>query len=205
MGEDGYISIDDGPEVELKVKGSRFLARAVRVDDDEAARERRATIARRYHDGSHVCSASRIGTPADVIERVDDDGEPLGTAGQPILGAILRVDVFDAAVFVTRWFGGTKLGKGGLVRAYGEAAAMALEGAPRRTLWREVVFDVRCPYELIGSVEASIARAGDAVRACERDFGETPRFLMRVLQSRADALRREIVEATAGRANVAEA
>jgi uncharacterized YigZ family protein len=110
------------------VKGSRFLA-WVRSAPDEAAARRTVEEARAtYPDASHHCSAWRIG------ERLaaDDDGEPGGTAGRPMLEVLLKRDLDHVVVVCVRWFGGTKLGAGGLVRAYGGTAAKALDGAGTR-------------------------------------------------------------------------
>jgi putative IMPACT (imprinted ancient) family translation regulator len=161
-----------------------------------------AGVRRRFHDASHHCWAARTGPPGGVVERGDDDREPKGTAGPPILAAIGSAGLGDVLVVVSRWFGGTKLGTGGLVRAYGEAARAALDAAPRRDVWLAERLLVECGWPDVGAVEAVLAREGERVRRCAREFSGTPRFDVDVVRSRAHALREALREATSGRARV---
>ena len=126
---DAYRTLDASSTAEHTVEGSRFLAEAVPVPDREAAEERIAEVRAREHKATHHCSAYRIGPSGDTF-RYDDDGEPSGTAGAPLLQQIDARDLTNTLVVVTRYFGGTELGTGGLARAYGTAAARALEAAP---------------------------------------------------------------------------
>lgn len=107
------------------VKGSRFIVDIVPVANETQAREALAAVAAEFSDASHHCWAWRIASPA--IERASDDGEPSGSAGRPILAQLAGRELVDTAAIVTRYFGGTKLGVGGLVRAYGGAAGEALD------------------------------------------------------------------------------
>ena len=181
---------------------SRFLASAFHAEDEAAADAALAGVRRRFHDASHHCWALRLAPPQTPLERSDDDREPKGTAGPPILAALAAADVFDALVVVTRWFGGTKLGTGGLVRAYGDAARAALEVAPRRDIWLEVQLQVECLWSDIGAVEAVIAREGAHVRRCTREFTSTPRFVVTLVRSRADAFGDAVRGATSARGRV---
>lgn len=133
---------------EVELSRSRFIATAHRVGSlDELAELVRATR-RRHADARHVCSAAVAG-PHGEASRSNDDGEPAGTAGAPILAAISGRELTDVAVLVVRWFGGVKLGTGGLVRAYGGIAADALDAAGRL---------LRVPAsELFGSVAVADA------------------------------------------------
>ena len=108
-----------------RVKGSRFIADIAPVADETQAKQLVAAVAAEFPDASHHCTAWRIARPA--IDRANDDGEPSGSAGRPILAQLTGRNLVDVAVVVTRYFGGTKLGVGGLVRAYGGAAAAALD------------------------------------------------------------------------------
>jgi uncharacterized YigZ family protein len=202
-GADAYVSLDDGPQIEIRVKASRFFARAFRSDTRNAAQSRLDEIRKRAHDATHHCWAWRGAPESDPVEVCDDDGEPSGTAGLPILGALRREDTLDALVVVTRYFGGTKLGTGGLVRAYGDAAREAIEAAPRRIVERVATLVVDVGYDDLGAVEAVLARSGPRVRGVERTFEPTPRLLVRALRSSTTALVDEIVELTGGRASVA--
>ncbi|MBX3726608.1 MAG: YigZ family protein [Xanthomonadales bacterium] len=136
---------------EMLVQRSRFLAWAAPVADAEAAL---AFIAgRRQADASHACWAFRVGQQY----RSSDDGEPAGTAGRPILAAIDGQGLDQVAVVVLRWFGGIKLGAGGLVRAYGGCAAQCLRAAPRRPLraMTGLLITVDFPFE--ATVRAALA------------------------------------------------
>lgn len=196
------ISIEDGPEAELTVKGSRFVGQGFRADDEAAGQLRLGAVRRRYHDATHHCWALRTGNPACPHERWDDDGEPSGSAGVPIFGEIRRAGAHQTFVVVTRWFGGTKLGTGGLVRAYGETARLALTAAPRREVWRLAALELEISFEQIGPVESLLAKQGMAVHAITREFGEGPRFRVVVRWSRAEELRADLVEVTRGRIRV---
>src|SRR5690606_18787347 len=132
---DRYRSLENGPEAETRVRGSRFLGQAFRISSLEESAAAIAIIRRGYHDATHHCWALRLGPPETPFERSDDDGEPSGTAGAPILAVLRRAELFDALVVVTRSCGGTKLGTGGLARGYGEAARAALTAAPERFVW----------------------------------------------------------------------
>jgi uncharacterized YigZ family protein len=196
---DRYLSLETGQGAEIRIQGSRFLARAFRADSPPDAGARLAEVRRRYHDATHHCWALRLGPPERCEERSDDAGEPSGTAGAPILAVLKGAALHDVLVVVTRWFGGTKLGKGGLARAYGEAARAAIDAAPRRTLWRESTVIAACAWADVGAVETVLARHADAVRRCERDFAGAPRFAITVLRSRTEDLCSSLLEATGGR------
>lgn len=196
---DAYRSVEAGPGAELKVEGSRFLASAHPADGMEQARATVDSIRRRFHDARHVCFAVRAGPPDRRIEFRDDDGEPAGTAGAPILQAIAAEGLDACLVAVVRYFGGVKLGTGGLARAYGAAAREALRIAPRREIAVSAHLLVECSYGDVGAVEAVLAREADLVRSVEREFAAAPSFRIEVKRSRAASLVESLVLATAGR------
>src|SRR5687768_18408079 len=113
---------------EIREKGSRFLAVIGPAADEAAAKARLATLEREFPDATHHCWAWRLGSPPR--ERSSDAGEPAGTAGVPILQVLRGAGLSDAQAVAVRWFGGTRLGKGGLARAYAAAAREALQGLP---------------------------------------------------------------------------
>lgn len=199
---DWFLAAESGPETEWVVKGSSFLARAWYTPDEDAVRASLEDVRRRYHDATHHCWAYRRVQAETILERWDDNGEPSGTAGPPILGALKHADIVQTLVVVTRYFGGTKLGTGGLTRAYAEAARLCLEKTGRRKLWRLVAIEVRCRFEAVGSVETVLSRAGPAVREVEREFAPEPVYRVRVVQSQAARLAELLVEGTAGKATV---
>lgn len=144
-------------EAEIRVQGSRFLALASPVQTEDAARALVADQARRMWDATHHCSAWVL---RSGVRRANDAGEPGGSAGPPILVAIEGARLVDCSVVVTRHYGGVPLGIGGLMRAYGEAAAQALAAAPRRTGTHAVRFRIRYPYLLTGAVMRALGRSG---------------------------------------------
>lgn len=139
---------------ELEVKKSRFLVQAAPVPSPEAALVFLQTIAERA--ATHNCWAYRIGPHY----RFADDGEPAGTAGKPILAAIDGQKLDGVMAVVTRWYGGVKLGAGGLVRAYGGSAAECLRRAPRREVVAFADVGLRIDFEHAGSLHALIAQHG---------------------------------------------
>jgi putative IMPACT (imprinted ancient) family translation regulator len=137
-----------------------------------------------------------------MAERFDDDGEPSGCAGRPILHHLKGASVCDGIVVVTRWFGGTRLGTGGLVQAYSESAHLALEAAGRIHVHQQVPLRLVLDYEDLGAVEAVLARRREWVWQVERDFGDSPAFLVHSRQSCADPLRAELTEQLSGRIRI---
>lgn len=125
---DTYRTIEDAATAELTVEGSRFLAEASPADSREEVDRVIEAVRAREHKATHHCTAYRLGVEGDDYH-YDDDGEPSGTAGPPILRQLDARDLTNVLVIVTRYFGGTELGTGGLVRAYGEAADRALSQA----------------------------------------------------------------------------
>lgn len=123
---DQYREIVSGELAEIKIKGSRFIGEATPVYSKEEAEAVLHTIKKREYTATHHCWAYRIGTEGNVF-RFNDDGEPSGTAGPPILRQVDHFEITNVIVVVTRYYGGTKLGKGGLIRAYGDAARSVLE------------------------------------------------------------------------------
>ncbi|MBF6023556.1 IMPACT family protein [Lysobacter niastensis] len=138
----------------LEVKHSRFLVHAAPVTTPEAALAFFSDVG--DPAATHNCWAYRIGNEY----RFNDDGEPAGTAGRPILAAIDGQGLDQVAVVVTRWYGGIKLGAGGLVRAYGGSAAECLRTAPRRTLIVHADVLLEYPFDVTGAVHAALAMHG---------------------------------------------
>lgn len=169
------------PETDLEVKRSHFLARAARTDTEAEARTLIAEVRAEHPTARHHCSAFIIGVPgAQPVERSNDDGEPSGTAGQPILEVLRGTGLVGVSVVVTRYFGGTLLGTGGLVRAYSQAAAQALDAARRARLVTRHLWDVRVPVAEAGRLEAdlrAVTRDG-ALTVEETVWGATHAVLM---------------------------
>lgn len=139
-----YATIARSASVETEVTRSRFLAVAMRVEDDSSARAVIIEARKRHRDARHHCSAFVL-RPDASIQRSNDDGEPAGTAGAPMLDVINGRGLTDVVVVVTRYFGGTLLGAGGLVRAYGDAVALALDAAGVTQRAMHQLIDVTIP------------------------------------------------------------
>jgi uncharacterized YigZ family protein len=148
---DLYKTISYPSEGIYKEKGSKFLAFAFPVRAEEEIRQSMAELRKQYHDARHHCYAWRLG-PEKTRFRVNDDGEPSGSAGKPIYGQIQSRDLSDILVVVVRYFGGTLLGVGGLIRAYRLAASYALD---QNTIIERRIFDrmkLEFNYEKMNSV-----------------------------------------------------
>jgi uncharacterized YigZ family protein len=152
----GYRTIATAGEAEIEAKRSRFRCTLERVEDEAAARSVVERLRKQHWDARHHCSAFVIGPPPSAVERSSDDGEPAGTAGAPMLEVLRGREVSDVVAVVTRWFGGTLLGAGGLVRAYGDAVRAALEvtGTLERRLLREL--DLELTHTDAGRVESEL-------------------------------------------------
>lgn len=149
------------PEIDLEVKRSHFLGRAARADSEDEARDFIAAVRARYPDARHHCSAFIVAVPGALnVERSSDDGEPSGTAGQPMLEVLRGTGLVSTVVVITRYFGGTLLGSGGLVRAYSQATAQALATATRVRLATRHLWRVRLPVAGAGRLEAELRTLG---------------------------------------------
>jgi uncharacterized YigZ family protein len=157
-----YATVARTATAETEVKRSRFRCHVERVADDDAARAVVERIRKQHWDAGHHCSAFVLGPDGDV-QRSSDDGEPSGTAGAPMLEVLRGRDVSDVVVVVTRWFGGTLLGAGGLVRAYGDAVRAGLDaaGVRRRVLLHR--YDVPVGHADAGRLESDLRGRGVAV------------------------------------------
>lgn len=139
---------------ELREKGSRFLAIVEPVEDEAAARQRLKSLTTENTDATHVCWAWRIGQPP--IEGRSDAGEPAGTAGTPMLQVLRGSELSDVVAIVIRWYGGVKLGKGGLARAYSQAVRQAIEELSTVRRVPTVSLEIVVPYTRFGDVKRLI-------------------------------------------------
>jgi uncharacterized YigZ family protein len=175
---------------EIREKGSRFLAVIGPAADEAAAKAALAELARRYPDATHHCWAWRIGEPPR--ERSADAGEPAGTAGVPILQVLRGAGLSDVLAVVVRWFGGTKLGKGGLARAYAAAVREALPGLPVVARVPTVRLAVEVPYERVGAVKRLIRPP--EVELEREEYGAAARLVLVVQEERREALLESLAE-----------
>lgn len=180
-----------------RIKASRFIADAAPAESAAAARTFVESIAATFPDATHHCHAWRI--DGDQT-RAADDGEPGGTAGRPILNRILSAELERTVVVVTRYYGGTKLGTGGLIRAYGAAAAAVLEAATIVERAPTAAFRLAFPYEFSGAIKGVLAHHKASELSAE--YGTGVEMVVRVNAGDADAFITEVSEATAGRVAV---
>ncbi len=183
---DHYRTLAARAEVRQKVERSEFFGIAFRVSSDDEFFAELAAIKKRWFDATHHCWAFRLFT--DGRARSSDAGEPSGTAGKPILGAIESADLFDAAVVVVRWFGGVKLGTGGLARAYRDTAAETLRRAAIEDHFVYERIRVQVPFDRLGDVYRLVAPP-DVVLVAE-ELGERNVFEFDVRRSRAEEFTR---------------
>ena len=176
----------------LEVKHSRFIGHAAPVQAPEAALAFLEEVADRA--ATHNCWAYRIGSQY----RFSDDGEPAGTAGRPILAAIDGQGYDQVMAVVTRWYGGIKLGAGGLVRAYGGAVAECLRTALRQPLIAYAEVAITYPFEATGSVHAAVGQFG-AEKLGEDFLAEGASLRLRLPVDRVDALKIQLRDATRNR------
>lgn len=199
--DDRYWTIRDRARSSLTVRGSRFIGIAAPVETEAAADVFIGEIVKTYHDATHHCTAYRVGKGSRVTERTHDDGEPPGTAGRPILEAILNRDLRNVVCVVTRYFGGVKLGTGGLFRAYRECASDTLDRARIEVRYEQCIFKLRYAYKHTGIVMQLIDRFEGEVRTSAYDDAR-PMMRVALRRSRADAFTRAIVEGTSGSAEI---
>ncbi|RLB60330.1 MAG: YigZ family protein, partial [Deltaproteobacteria bacterium] len=189
-------------ESEIKIRRSRFIAVAAPAVDEQAARIIITQVAKRFHDSRHVCHAWRLGTPAAYTENRRDDGEPAGTAGEPALAEIRKRDLTQTVVVVVRYFGGIKLGTGGLARAYGQAAGAALDLAPVHTVRLGREFRLEFPYTLQKTITHLLEQHGGEV--VQETYGADVSWQIWLPNSRWQSLAAKLTEASAGKIRLRE-
>ena len=180
-------------EAEFTEKRSRFIGHVCRVETEAAARAYIEEIKKRYYDARHNCWCYRI---RDGAVRYSDDGEPQGTAGQPILNVFEREEVTNVVCVVTRYFGGILLGAGGLVRAYTQGAKLALDAAGVSVVRRWVETMVACPYGLYERVKLETEKLGGVV--AETDYGADVTLTVLLPEGREESYLAYILDFTAG-------
>ena len=178
-----------------KTKGSRFLAYVLPCESVVLARTQLETIRKKYPDATHHCWAWQ-GAHRDHF-RYSDDGEPTGSAGKPIHNAILGRTLVDVLVVVVRYFGGTKLGTGGLVRAYGGCAAEALDESPLVETVIKATLTFRCDYENVGLVQSMVNATAHA--SVESEFKESVIMRVKVPVGKEVEFQEEVRERSGGR------
>lgn len=196
---ENYKSVYLGGQGEIVEKKSRFIATVESVESEEEATAFIEKMKKKYWDARHNCSAYVIGSKGE-LERCSDDGEPNGTAGKPMLEVLRGMEIRNIVVVVTRYFGGTLLGTGGLVRAYTKAVQEGIENSVivEKQLATKLV--IGTDYNGVGKIQYILAQRG--IKILESDYGESVKITALVPVSQFGFVEAELTEGTNGKATL---
>ncbi|MEK6189714.1 MAG: YigZ family protein [Carnobacterium alterfunditum] len=186
-----YYTIEKDGQFELEIKNSRFICHLKRVTSEIEAQNFIQSIKKEHHKANHNCVAYLIGEH-DEIQRAYDDGEPSGTAGVPMLEVLKKRQLKNVVVVVTRYFGGIKLGAGGLIRAYGKAVSQGLNnsGIVERRLHTQII--VVTAYPVSGKLENALREMGYMIK--DILYSDVVSFVCLVDQEQLNQFQTEIIE-----------
>ena len=190
-----YKTIEHASVCELEFKRSRFIGYARPVHSAEEATEFINDIRAKHRDATHNVYAYRV--RKDNMSRYSDDGEPSGTAGLPVLEVLSKPDITDCAIVVTRYFGGTLLGTGGLVKAYGETASLAVSEGERIIMSLCAHVKISCDYGFYGRIPAIAAQCSGSVD--DTVFSDGVEVYMTVPKDALPVLQHQLTELSCGR------
>ena len=198
---EAYNTVYMGGEEEIIEKKSRFIAVVEHVESEEEAIAFIEGVRKKHWNATHNCFAYIIGNKQPLM-RCSDDGEPSGTAGRPMLDVIAGAQLCNIVVVVTRYFGGTLLGTGGLVRAYSQAVKAGLEGSLLITRKLAHKLEISCDYTWIGKIQYLSAQL--KLRTLDTDYSDTVKTVLLVPVADSDRFRKQVIEATNGQAQIEE-
>ena len=193
-----YITVEKEAKIEIEVKKSRFIASVKRTENEAEAFEFINSIKAEHKEATHnvyafVCRDNHS-------QRYTDDGEPAKTAGLPVLDVLIKGGITDACIVVTRYFGGTLLGTGGLVRAYGNAAKEAVTKAGLVKMVYSKIFAVTTDYSYIGKIQYTAAEKGYEI--LDTEFGQEVSLTLSTESEKAERLKDDITQITNGQAKI---
>ena len=196
-----YFTVNKSGSNELNIQKSRFIGYVKRAETEEEALAFIQEIKKLHHDATHNCSAYMIGAH-DQIQKANDDGEPSGTAGVPMLEVLKKQKLKDTVVVVTRYFGGIKLGAGGLIRAYGKETSEAIKatGVVERIL--TVGFSITVDYTLLGMLENELRQSEYILQTI--NYADTVEFIVYVQTSEVEIFKNWITNLTSDQAFIRE-
>lgn len=197
----GYRTIQGESTAHYEIQRSRFITHAKHVENEEDAREFITQRKKAYFDARHNCSAWVLGAAGDK-QKSNDDGEPGGTAGNPILEAIKKNNLTDLVVVVTRYFGGIKLGAGGLIRAYGHAAVLGIEAADIITMTPYLREKLTCDYTLFNTIDHFLRKK--KIRIGDTSYAEHVTMTLLLPPEEAQSILDELTDLTAAQCNFEE-
>lgn len=194
-----YYTVKQSGEHEIVIEKSRFIAQIARVETEAEAQEFIQTIKKRHWNATHNCSAYLIGEN-DQIQKANDDGEPSGTAGVPILEVLKKRHLKDTVIVVTRFFGGIKLGAGGLIRAYGKSTSEGLNavGIVERRLVQ--IMHVKVDYTWLGKLEKELRASEYTIK--EIHYLDTVEIESYVSEDKVESFSSWMVELTNGQCEI---
>lgn len=198
---EAYNTVYMGGEEEIIEKKSRFIAVVEHVESEEEAISFIESIRKKHWNATHNCFAYIIGTEQPLM-RCSDDGEPSGTAGRPMLDVLAGAELCNIVVVVTRYFGGTLLGTGGLVRAYSGAVKVGLEGSMLITRKLAKKLEINCDYTWVGKLQYLAAQM--KLRTLDTDYSDTVKMTLLVPVQDSDRFQKQVTEATSGQVKAVE-
>lgn len=196
---DSYITLVKGGEDEIIEKKSRFIGQIQPVSSEEEAQAFIEGIRKKHYDARHNCFAFSVGSTMPTL-RFSDDGEPQGTAGKPILEVINGSGIHNICIVVTRYFGGTLLGTGGLVRAYTDAAKAALLHCETKLIQKLYPVEIKLSYTDMGKVSYILNTKNIEIN--DTVFADDVIFQIQIPVERREEILNEITEATGARAKL---
>lgn len=191
-----YLALFDGGEGVIIEKKSRFIATVEAVESVEEAEAFIERVKKKYWDARHNCHAFTVGVDMP-LSRCSDDGEPSGTAGKPMLEVLLGRELHNVAVVVTRYFGGTLLGTGGLVRAYTQAVQEGLKNCTLVEKHTGCFYNLECEYTELGKVQYQLAEMGVFIK--DTIYEDKVKLEVLIPSSDVDRVVKKLVEATYGK------
>ncbi len=183
MEQDTYKTIKQNTQGLFRDRGSKFLSFAFPLSDEDDIKQILENLRKDYHDARHHCYAWILGANKENF-RANDDGEPSGTGGRPVLGQIQKNELTDILIVVIRYFGGILLGTGGLINAYRSAAADAIEQAEIVTRTVDDLFEIRFPYSAMNDVMKTVKE--EEAEQIEQDFDIECRLMVRLPRNRSE-------------------
>jgi len=199
---DSYRTLRESAQARITRKRSRFIAVLEPVGSGQDANEALARLKRKYHDATHHCYALRMLDvhTGQILERSEDDGEPSGSAGLPMLHVLRNAELVNVLAVVTRYFGGSKLGVGGLIRAYGDSTteALAIGDIVCRDIRAQIT--IQFPVEVNSGVMSTIHRFAASVKSVS--YEDVPVIVVTLPPSQLDAFATALAEASGARARL---
>lgn len=190
MKDFSFTTITTSTEGFYKEKGSKFIAHAVTVEDEQAVKTQLENFRKQYYDARHHCYAFIINKEGTQYERANDDGEPNHSAGDPILGQIKSFGLSNVLIVVVRYFGGTKLGVSGLITAYKTAAEEALSLAKTKLITLKQQFVLTYPYDQTSDVQRLINDFEVEIK--DQQYLENCKLIGKLIPSKIDGFKKKI-------------